>query len=111
MREANIESKLVKWARATPRGILVTKGDARWSAGFPDRIFWMPGGSPVLIETKRPGGKPTKLQERMIARLKSLGYKIFIIESYDEGVAILTREIARASFGNRTAKVGTKTTP
>lgn len=44
--------------------------------GFPDRIFWMPGGKPLLIEFKRPGEWPTMKQRHVHKSLKDLGYKV-----------------------------------
>lgn len=51
---------------------LVTPGDT----GFPDQIFWLPGGRPLLIEVKRPGEEPSPKQIYQHNRLKQLGYYV-----------------------------------
>lgn len=52
--------------------------------GYPDRIFWLPGGKPVLIEFKRPGGKISPKQQYQIDRLKKLGYIVEVCYSEEE---------------------------
>ena len=44
--------------------------------GKPDRIVLIPGGKPLFIEFKRPGEKPTPLQEYVHAELRKLGYDV-----------------------------------
>ena len=51
---------------------LVTPGDT----GYPDRIFWVPGGKPVMIEFKRPGELPTPKQLYIHNQLRALGYTV-----------------------------------
>lgn len=53
----------------------------------PDRIFFIPGGSPLLVEVKkdrdraeRPGVESSG-QRRMAKHLKSLGYNCVVIAS------------------------------
>ena len=47
-------------------------GDTSW----PDRIFWLPGGKPLLIEFKQPGYEPQPKQSDTHAYLQDLGYEI-----------------------------------
>ena len=42
------------------------------------------GGYFFSIETKRPGGKPTTLQEACIARIQSAGGRAFVVDTADE---------------------------
>ena len=44
--------------------------------GYPDRIFFIPGGRPLLIEFKSRGKKPRPLQEHRINTLLNLGYDV-----------------------------------
>lgn len=52
--------------------------------GYPDRIFWLPGGRPLLIEFKRPGGKLSEKQKFQINRLRAGGYLVEVCYSEDE---------------------------
>lgn len=44
--------------------------------GFPDRVFWLPGGKPFLIEFKRPGEKARPKQLYIHNKLRNLGYQV-----------------------------------
>lgn len=44
--------------------------------GYPDRIFWLPGGKPLLIEFKQPGEIPEPKQQEIHDLLKGLGYNV-----------------------------------
>lgn len=44
--------------------------------GFPDRVFWLPGGRPFLIEFKRPGEEPRPKQLYIHNKLRNLGYQV-----------------------------------
>lgn len=74
--ESAIERRVVTWAKG--KGIMVTKMNLVGARGMPDRCFWLPGGKVALIEFKRPGAKPTPLQDRTIQRLKELGYLVSV---------------------------------
>lgn len=58
---------------------LVTPGET----GFPDQIFWLPGGKPFLIEFKRPGEEPTPKQLYIHRQLQILGYQV---ETHDDQI-------------------------
>lgn len=85
--ESQIENAVIAWARA--RGIFVSKLQGMGNRSLPDRIFWIPGGKPLLIEFKRPGGKPTVLQAETILRLKNLGYEVHVIDSVEEAKRVI----------------------
>ena len=57
-------------------GIKGSKLTVIGDTAFPDRIFWIPGGKPLLIEFKRPGEAPRPKQLHNHAWLKNLGYKV-----------------------------------
>ena len=44
--------------------------------GYPDRIFWLPGGHPLLIEFKCPGEEPRPKQLHIHNQLRGLGYEV-----------------------------------
>jgi hypothetical protein len=75
-RESALESWAVAWARY--RGMVVAKLSGL--DGVPDRIFFVYGGRPVVIEFKKVGKRGRKLQAETqpwyVARLTELGYKV-----------------------------------
>ena len=86
----SVEEPVVKYAQRL--GVLVLKVNPLWSAGWPDRVFFIPGGRPLFIEFKRPGGKTSKKQEEIIGKLRGSGYDVEIIDKVEEGKdAIRTR--------------------
>jgi hypothetical protein len=44
--------------------------------GYPDDIFWLPGGKPLLIEFKDEDEEPRPLQDEVINELRELGYEV-----------------------------------
>lgn len=57
-------------------GIISSKLATPGDTGFPDCIFWLPGGKPLLVEFKRPGEDPRPKQIYQHTRLTGLGYQI-----------------------------------
>lgn len=49
----------------------------------PDRIVTLPGGILAFVELKRPGEKPTKGQAREHERLRGLGQRVYVIDTFD----------------------------
>lgn len=87
--ERHVEKTVCIWADA--HEILHTKLSGEGQPGKPDRVFWLPNGRPALVEFKRAGGKPTRLQQYYIERFKALGYSAAVIDRADEGVAWLEK--------------------
>lgn len=55
--------------------------------GLPDRMFLLPGGVVVFVEFKSTGKKPTKIQEYIHAKIRALGFLVYVVdsvESYEE---------------------------
>ena len=71
--ESGVERKVVCWAER--RGVLHTKLNIQGRRGWPDRVFWVRGGLPLFIEFKRPGERPTKLQQHVLGQLNGLNYE------------------------------------
>ena len=57
-------------------GVLSSKLKVLGQTGFPDRIFWLPDGKPLLIEFKCPGEEPEPKQRHIHAQLRALGYMV-----------------------------------
>lgn len=70
--ESSIEKAVVKWAKREGIPVFKLKLDA--NAGWPDRMFLLPGPRPCFIEFKRADEEPTKLQYHRINTLRELGY-------------------------------------
>lgn len=82
--ESAIERKVVAWAKK--QGIFQTKLVSPGNRSLPDRIFWVPGGKPLMIEFKRPGGEATELQKAMHSKLESLGYEVKVFDNADVAI-------------------------
>jgi intracellular sulfur oxidation DsrE/DsrF family protein len=64
---------------------LVTPGDS----GYPDRIFWLPPGRPVLIEFKRVGEDARKNQEFVHNMLRDLKYEVYVCDNVMDALHII----------------------
>lgn len=90
MREKDIESRLRNEIKKI--GGVAFKFVSPGNNGVPDRIVLLPGGIIKFVELKRPGGKTTKIQDMQIARIKSLGFDVRVIDSV-EGVDGFVKEV------------------
>lgn len=95
--EEHIEKPVVKWAKSH-LGLEVTKLNVQFSSGLPDRIFWIPGGKPFLIEFKKPGIKKTlsPLQQIKIPLLLKLGYDVEVHDNIEEAKASIQARVDAA---------------
>lgn len=78
MREKVIEEKLVKEVRRA--GGIAPKFVSPGLDGMPDRIVLMPWGKVAFVEVKAPGEKPRPLQQARHRRLRSLGFKVYVLD-------------------------------
>ncbi|MCI8893020.1 MAG: VRR-NUC domain-containing protein [Eubacterium sp.] len=53
-------------------------------AGMPDRLVLLPDGVFAFVELKAPGESPRPLQRARHRKLRSLGFKVYVIDSIDE---------------------------
>lgn len=51
--------------------------------GFPDEIGLAPGGKIVFFETKANGKKENILQGKVHAKLRRLGFEVWVVDSYE----------------------------
>lgn len=92
MRESKVERPVCRVAEqelGVTQTKLVTPGDTGW----PDRIFWLPGGRPFLIEFKAPGEEPTPLQQHRIGHLKKLGYDVEVHDDEDTALQAIRKRL------------------
>lgn len=82
MREKQIESKLVievkKIGGIAPK--LVSPG----FDGMPDRLVLLPDGHIAFVELKAPGKKPRLLQLARHRLLRSLGFRVYVIDDAEQ---------------------------
>jgi len=90
--EASIESSAV--TKIKKLGVLSRKMNGMGFRGWPDRLFLIPGGCPVFIEFKRPGGKLTPLQAFIIDRLRDCDYLVWVCYSAEEALNIIKTKLA-----------------
>ena len=82
MLEKKIEERLK--TRAKEAGGLAIKWVSPSMSGVPDRIVFLPGGKIIFVELKRPGEKPTPLQDRIIGMLRGLGADVRVADSMEK---------------------------
>lgn len=59
-------------------GVRSIKLTPRGQRGHADRLFWVPGGRPLLVEFKREGEKPRVLQAHRHDTLRKAGYEVMV---------------------------------
>jgi hypothetical protein len=90
--EKDIEAAVCKYARE--RGCLVYKFTSPSQRAVPDRLFVLPYGGMVFLEFKRPGQKPTPLQQRELLKLQDQGVRAAWCDSIQQGKHWLNNRIA-----------------
>lgn len=78
MREKIIEQKLVKAVNAM--GGISPKFISPGFDGMPDRIILLPGAHVAFVEVKAPGEMPRPLQLARHRLLRSLGFKVYVLD-------------------------------
>jgi hypothetical protein len=92
IKESVAEKRLVAWAESN--GVLQLKLNIQGRRGWPDRVFFLPGGRPYLVEMKAEGEEPRKLQLYIHAQLRSLGYLIEVHDTAEKAIEFIKRHIS-----------------
>lgn len=79
--EKKIEKYLVEAVENL--GGLCIKFPPLFFRGFPDRIVLLPGALIVFVETKAPGETPRLIQKKVHAKLRRLGFRVEVLDSYE----------------------------
>ena len=87
MREKQIENRLV--AEVKKRGGIAVKFVSPSFAGMPDRLVLLPDGHVAFAELKAPGRKPRPLQLARHRLLKTLGFRVYVIDDAEQIGGIL----------------------
>ena len=82
MREKKIENKLATEAKKL--GGIALKFVSPSFDGMPDRLVLMPDSHIAFVELKAPGKKPRPLQLSRHRLLRSLGFRVYIIDSVEQ---------------------------
>ncbi|ABS41879.1 VRR-NUC domain-containing protein [Clostridium botulinum] len=81
MEESRIEKRLKK--EIEKLGGKALKFVSPGVSGVPDRIVLLPEGRIIFVELKAPGKKPRPIQKYRIKELRSLGFRVEIIDSIE----------------------------
>lgn len=80
--EKKIEQKLTDGVKGL--GGVTFKFISPGAAGVPDRVVILPGGTVHFVELKAAGGTASKLQQRMIHKLRRLDVTALVLTGADE---------------------------
>lgn len=105
--EVDIEDKVVKWAQKrkflTPKVKFV-------ETGYPDRLFVSPYGHTIFIEFKKPGEKPSPIQNHRLEELRKRGIPATWCDSVHEAITILSAALETVLEPSPVPAEGDKTT-
>lgn len=90
--ESEIETKVVDKAKKI-FSVISFKLALKHDAGWPDRVFLIPGGVPFFIEFKRSGDDARPLQKFRHELLRKLGYDIELHDDYDTAMAAIKKRL------------------
>lgn len=82
MNEKLVERKLTKLVKQN--GGLSLKFTSPGFDGVPDRLLLFPGGRAVFAEIKTTGKRPRPLQLHRHEMLRSMGFKVFVVDDIDQ---------------------------
>ena len=82
MREKQIENKLATEAKKL--GGIALKFVSPSFDGMPDRLVLIPDGHIAFVERKAPGKKAGPLQLARHRLLRSLGFRVYVIDSVEQ---------------------------
>ena len=82
MREKQIENKLATEAKKL--GGIALKFVSPSFDGMPDRLVLIPDGRVAFVELKAPGKTPRPLQLARHRLLRSLGFRVYVIDSVEQ---------------------------
>lgn len=82
MKERQIENKLTMEVKKV--GGIAVKLVSPGFAGMPDRLVLLPDGVCAFVEIKTKGKKPRPIQLSRHRLLKSLGFKVYVIDDVEQ---------------------------
>lgn len=97
--EKHLERLLKNIVENTMNGLCL-KLLSQHTIGLPDRLCLLPRGRAFFVEVKTTGKKPRKIQEFVHKRLRSLGFRVYVLDSSLVLHTILTDYGFEPSLGN-----------
>lgn len=88
-------------------GVLGVKFTTPGRKGYPDRIFFIPGGKPLLIEFKRDGEDPEPYQAYIHEILRGLSYEVQVHDNFDTAISAVRTALESATQSARRCAVPT----
>lgn len=85
--ERQIEQRLVTETRK--RGGMALKFVSPSFAGMPDRLILLPDGKMAFVEVKAPGLRPRPLQVSRHAKLREMGFRVYVLDAVEDIAAVL----------------------
>ena len=82
MREKQIENKLASEVKKA--GGIALKFVSPSFDGMPDRLVLIPDGHIAFVELKAPGKKPRPLQLARHRLLRSMGFRVYVIDRMEQ---------------------------
>ena len=82
MREREIERQFA--AEVKKHGGIAVKFVSPGFDGMPDRLALLPDGKCGFVEVKAPGQRPRPLQEARHRLLRSLGFKVYVLDDKNQ---------------------------
>jgi len=96
-------NKIWKWL-----GIKGYKLKIVGETGFPDRIFFIPGGRPYLAEYKLPG-EPARAKQKYIHNMLTiLGYKIGVFDNEYDAIQAIIQAVESTRLSKESRKILTE---
>lgn len=87
MREKEVEKTLVNEVKKM--GGIALKLTSPSSSGLPDRLLLFPKGKVIFVELKAPGKKTRKLQDVVISKLRSLGFRVEVVDTKEKAKEVV----------------------
>lgn len=73
--------------------------------GYPDRLFWIPGGKPLLFEFKRPGEDPRPNQIEIHNYLRQLNYQVEIHDNVADAFESIIETLETTQLSKKERKI------
>ena len=91
MKESDTEKKVGEYVKS--KGGLFYKFTSPARRAVPDRLIVLPGVAPFFVEFKATGEEATPAQKREHLRLSDRGAHIFVVDSVEDGQAVVNAMI------------------
>lgn len=103
MKEIDVESKVMSWAKA--HNMTVLKLNLIGNTGWPDRVF-LYAGRQIFIEFKRPGEDLKRNQPARIEELVDQGFTVGVFDNVDNCTRLLETTLLSERWRNSLYQTG-----